>query len=100
MSTIKNIYIKAPKKSVNNKHLKLVVKKNSLKKINNLKNDFIKPFSMPKHRDLIGNRDSSVKILKQDSIQRPTVHNKNLAIQHQQKSNIQQNQKKPYNKIT
>ena len=40
MSNIKNIYIKAPKKTVNNKNLKLVVKKNSLKKINNIKEEF------------------------------------------------------------
>ena len=39
MSSIKNIYIKAPKKTVNNKNLKLVVKKKSLKKINDIKED-------------------------------------------------------------
>ena len=39
MSNIKSIYIKAPKKTVNNKNLKLVVKKKSLKKIDDIKKD-------------------------------------------------------------
>lgn len=44
MSNIKNVYIKAPKKTVNNKNIKMVIKKNSLKKIDSklLKENFNK----------------------------------------------------------
>ena len=36
MSNIKNVYIKAaPKKTISNKNIKMVIKKNSLKKIEN-----------------------------------------------------------------
>tara|TARA_B100000524_G_scaffold325351_1_gene208220 strand:- start:35 stop:601 length:567 start_codon:yes stop_codon:yes gene_type:complete len=44
MSNIKSVYIKAPKKTISNKNMKMVIKKNSLKKIENklLKENFTK----------------------------------------------------------
>ena len=46
MSNLKNIYIKAPKKTVSNKNVKMVIKQNSVKKINKKLVDNFKPIEI------------------------------------------------------
>ena len=43
MNNLKNVYIKAPKKTINNKNTKMIIKKQSLKKIDSelIKNNFV-----------------------------------------------------------
>ena len=43
MNNLKNVYIKAPKKTINNKNTKMIIKKHSLKKIDSelIRNNFI-----------------------------------------------------------
>jgi hypothetical protein len=69
MASIKNVYIKAPKKTINNKNIKMVIKKNSLKKINGIHNSNISK-EHTKNKDEIKNYNSinkeNIKIIKKN----------------------------------
>lgn len=76
MSNIKNVYIKAPKKTVNNKNIKMIIKNNSLKKIDEIQNDKIDNNKIKKD-DFKNNISDNLKLHKQNSID--NIKNKNIS---------------------
>ena len=68
MSSIKNVYIKSPKKSINNKNSKISIKKNNLKEINDISNSNIN--IKKQEKNIIKNYNSfnkeNIKIIKKN----------------------------------
>lgn len=69
MSNIKNVYIKAPKKTVNNKNSKMIIKKNSLKKIEEIQNKHSRINNQNNNEKINHKNEFDIKIIKKDNPQ-------------------------------
>ena len=94
MSSIKNIYIKAPKKTISNQNLKLVVKKKSLKKINDMKEDLQISNTPIEEITILPSKVANVEKYEQQNIQNIKIKKKkNLSnvIERKNRNNILKN---------